>query len=101
MIGCITLNFRREKVLIQQRRRKLVESVVKSTMVSALRGRIIALVVERVVTKCEIVQTWRVMTRVVANLKQEVLVMLQRRTASMISALGVSKRPLQMWRTVC
>ena len=57
VIGCLTLNLRREKVLIHQRRRQLVEGVVKSTMVSALRGWIISFVVPRVVTKLEIVQT--------------------------------------------
>ena len=41
----------REKVIIHQRRNKLVESMVKSTMVSALGGQLIALVVLRVVTK--------------------------------------------------
>ena len=51
VIRCLTLNVRRERVLINQRRIQLVESVVKNTMVSALRGRIISLVVERVVTK--------------------------------------------------
>ena len=51
VIGCLTLNSRREKVLIHQMRSQLVESVARSTMVIALRGRIIALVVERVVTK--------------------------------------------------
>ena len=99
VIGCITLNSRREKVLIHQIRSQLVESVVKITMVIALMGWIIALVVERVVTKWDIVQTWRVKTRVVAKLKQVVLVMLQIRTVSMLSALGVSKRLLLMWCT--
>ena len=51
VIGCLNQNLRREKVLIKQWRSQLVESVVKSTMVSALRGRIIALVVAGVVTK--------------------------------------------------
>ena len=45
------LNLRREKVLINQTRSQLVDSMVKSTIVSALRGRIIALVVSRMVTK--------------------------------------------------
>ena len=45
VIGCLTLNLRREKVLIHQWRSQLVESVVKTTMVSSLIGRIIALVV--------------------------------------------------------
>ena len=56
-IGCLTLHFRREKLLIHQKRSQIVESVVKIKMVSALRGLIVALVVERVVTKSEIVQT--------------------------------------------
>ena len=51
VIRCLTLNLRREKVLINQRISHLVENVVKNTMVSALSGRIISLVVERVVTK--------------------------------------------------
>ena len=51
VIGCLTLNSRREKVLIHQIRSQLVESVVKITMVIALMGWIMALVVERVVTK--------------------------------------------------
>ena len=38
VIGCLTLNLEREKVLIRQRRSQLIESVVKSTMMSALRG---------------------------------------------------------------
>ena len=37
VIGCLTLNLRRENVLIHQRRSQLVKSLVKSTMVSALR----------------------------------------------------------------
>ena len=37
VIGCLTLNLRKKHVRIHQRRSQLVESVVKSTMVSALR----------------------------------------------------------------
>ena len=37
VIGCLTLNLRREKVLINQMKSKHVESVVKSTMVISLR----------------------------------------------------------------
>ena len=51
VIGCLTINLRREKVLIHQRRSQLVQTVLKSTMVSALRGWIIVLVVERRVKK--------------------------------------------------
>ena len=51
MIGCLTLNSRGEKVLVDQLRSQLVESVVKRTMVITLREQIIALVVERVVTR--------------------------------------------------
>ena len=51
VIGFLTLNSRREKVVTYQMGSQLVESVVKNTMVIALRGRIIALVVERVVTR--------------------------------------------------
>ena len=51
VIGCLTINSRREKVVTYQMGSQLVESVVKNTMVIALRGRIIALVVERVVTR--------------------------------------------------
>ena len=51
LIGCLTLNSRRKKVLIHQMRSQLVESVVKITMAIALRGQIIALDVERVVTR--------------------------------------------------
>ena len=51
LIGCLTLNLRMEKVLIHQRRSQVVEGEVKSTLMSAFRGRIIALVVDRVVTK--------------------------------------------------
>ena len=57
VIRNVTINLRTEKVLIHQRRSQLVESVVKSTKVSALRGQIIALVVARLVTKSKIVQT--------------------------------------------
>ena len=51
VIGSLTLNLRREKVLINQKGSQLMESVVKSHMVSDLRGWIISLVVESVVTK--------------------------------------------------
>ncbi len=51
VIGCLTLNLRREKVQIHQMRSQLVESVVRNTMMIALRGPIIALVVARVVTR--------------------------------------------------
>ena len=51
VIGCLTLNLRMEKVLIHQRRSQVVEGEVKRTLMSAFRGRIIALVVDRVVTK--------------------------------------------------
>ena len=57
VIGCLTLNSIREKVLIYQMRSQLVETVVKSTTVIVLRGQIIALVVERVITRCDIGQT--------------------------------------------
>ena len=57
VIGCLTLNIIREKGMINQRRSRLVESVVKSTMVSVFRGRITTLVVARVVIECEIDQT--------------------------------------------
>ena len=48
VIGCLTLNSKRVKVLIHQMGSQLVESVVKSTMLIALRGWIISLVVKRV-----------------------------------------------------
>ena len=51
VIGCLTLNSRREKVLIHKMRSQLVENVVKSTMLISLRGRIFSLVIERVVTR--------------------------------------------------
>ena len=51
VIGCPTLNSRRENVLINQMRKKLVESVVKSTMLIALRGLILSLVLEIVLTR--------------------------------------------------
>ena len=51
VIGCLTLNLRRENVLIHQRISQLVECVVKKSMAIALKGRIIALVVARAVTK--------------------------------------------------
>ena len=51
LIGCITLYSIREKVIIHQMRTQRVESIVIITMVICLRGRIIALVVARVVTK--------------------------------------------------
>ena len=51
VIGFLTLNSKRKKVLIHQIRSQLVESVEKNIMVIALRGRIISLVVERVVTR--------------------------------------------------
>ena len=57
VIGFLTLDLRREKVLIHQRRSQLMESVVKRTMLSALRGWIIVVVVARVFTKLQIVQT--------------------------------------------
>ena len=51
VIGFLTLNSRREKVVTYQMGSQLVESVVKNTMVIALRGRIIALVVARMVRR--------------------------------------------------
>ena len=42
---------RRENLVIHQRRKQLVESVIKTTMVVGLRGQIIALVVERLVRR--------------------------------------------------
>ena len=47
MIGCVTLNLRRENDLIHKKRIQLMESA----MVSALKGWIISLVVAREVTK--------------------------------------------------
>ena len=50
-IGCLTLRLKRERVLFHQSRSELVEIVARSTMVIALRGWIIALVVAIVVTR--------------------------------------------------
>ena len=57
VIGCLTLNIIRENVLIHRRSIQLVVIVVKITMVSDIRGGIISLVLAKVVTKLEIVQT--------------------------------------------
>ena len=51
VIGRLTLSSIREKILKNQPRIQLLESVARSTMVIALRGQIIILVVQRVVTK--------------------------------------------------
>ena len=51
VIGFLTLSSRREKILSHQPGSQLVESVARSTIVIALRGRIISLVVERVGTR--------------------------------------------------
>ena len=51
VIGCLTLNSIREKVLIHQPRSQVVESVARSTMVIALRGHIIIWVMVRVGTR--------------------------------------------------
>ena len=88
VIGCLTIYSRGEKVLKTKWEANLEECVVKSTTVIALRVRIIALVVARVVTRWEIVQTWIVKTVLVAMIMQVVLVILQRRTAFMLSSLG-------------
>ena len=56
MIGCLNLSLKREKVLAHQARSQLVESVARSTMVSALLGWTIALGVARIATRLGISQ---------------------------------------------
>ena len=51
VIGCTTLCSRREEVLIHQPRSQLVKSVARRTMVIALKGQSIALVVVKSGTK--------------------------------------------------
>ena len=79
-------------VLIHQMIRQLVVSVVKSAMVSYNWFRC-----GKRSHKMRDCPNLKSQTKVVAELKQVVLVMLQRRTASILSALGVSKKPLPMW----
>ena len=55
VIGYLTLNSKRKKVLIHQSRRQLVESVARSTMVIVLRGQKIVLAVVKVGTRLGIV----------------------------------------------
>ena len=100
VIGCLNINSRRERVLIHQPRSQLVECVARSTMVIASWGRIIALVVARVVTRWEIIQSWRSKQMLVGNIKQVVQIRHQRRTAFMLFALGVSNWLLLMWWSV-
>ena len=97
VIGCLTLNSRREKELINLMKSQLVKSVARSTMVIALRGRIIVLVVVKTGTIIGISLMLGVKTRVVVKLKRVVQMRLQRRTAFILSTLGVSKRLLPTW----
>ena len=54
VIVCLTLNSRREKVQIHQLRSQLVESVARSTMVTAFIGCIIVFIVESARTRLDI-----------------------------------------------
>ena len=97
MIWFPTLSRKRERVLVHQLKNQLVESVARSTMVIDLRGYTGLLVVVKRGTGLGIFLMLGVNTMVVVNLMQVVQMRLQKRTTSMLSSLGVSKRLLPMW----
>ena len=94
VIGCLTVSLRKENLLVHKSRSQLVESVARSTMVIDLRGYTGLLVVVKRGTGLGIFLMLGVNTMVVVNLMQVVQMRLQKRTTSMLSSLGVSKRLL-------
>lgn len=100
MIRCLTLRLKKEGVLVNKPWSQLVKGVVRSIMVISLKKRIIVFVLEKVDIKFEISLISRGKTSTVDKQVVEML-MLQRRTFFMLSALKVSKRLFPTWWPVC